>query len=633
LLLLRRVFASLLLVSCLTGCSGSPADVTKSVAAASAAGEPPDARKQARALLLHHEYAAASKLLNRALKLDPTNGDLHFLNGMTYHMLELAGDKSQRALAEVGYQAALRYDPSNAGAAYCSGLLDIETGDYDAAVDRLAQSLLYDPNNENAMRAFGVAAYYAHRPDLALAVTQELLRRHGGDDDLIRTEALTEAALNRSDEAEAAAKDIASPRSRSFVEQRIGQWQSFFQQASFQTTTPGSQAPDAAGMPVTDVPTVGPPASAGNGSFQVAQSMQDIMNQMNAQHNAAVNSIVQASGAAAAAGTGGALAKLAAGAPEPRMAMVDLVIIQTEENSQLAAGVNLLDALTATVQGTLAAATVGGGGGGGVLAGALASGRTLGGSVTVPATNYSLNIANSADDKNDILARPTLVVLDQQPSTFNAGFTLTIAVPGSFGGSLEDKNIGLTLTLTPTFISDDRMLMQVKAGRSFFTPVEINAHGFSQSVEISNVEMTASAAVGMGETLVLSGLAERQQQLSRSQVPGLGDIPVIQYLFANRETLDTTRTVMFLITPHPPKRFHGELTMQNDDSPVVKALKSTESRWFGLKDTPNYMSIMHHFVTNQLYQEYRTGDLLAEHWHRPSELEDRLSQLLELLSF
>ena len=45
------------------------------------------------------------------------------------------------------------------------------------------------------------------------------------------------------------------------------------------------------------------------------------------------------------------------------------------------------------------------------------------------------------------------------------------------------------------------------------------------------------------------------------------------------------------------------------------------------------MSIMHHFVTNQLYQEYRTGDLLAEHWHRPSALEDRLEQLLELLSF
>lgn len=616
----RRAAFAVLLAASLSACAAPQSTGTpKSAAAADGvAGE-------GRSLLMQHRYADASRLINRALKDDPTNADLHFLNGLSYHLQEIGGDTSLRALALVGYDTALKIDPSNANASYCAGIIELENKNYDNAVNRFAQALIYEPENEDTMRAFVAAAYSAHRPDLAFAVSRELERRHGVSDDVLRMEALTAAALNDTQDAEGAARQITAPEERNFVERRLSQWNGFYQRVSLESAAPAPAARSPAA----------PDDSSGNAApeikpFQTA-SLADVLNQMQAQQAPAVAALTGGNKNSNNGGSAsGALAKPADG-QEPRSAMVDLIIIQTEENSSLSTGVNLIGLLTATVQGIAATASVSGGGG--LNTGTFAGGRSLGGAVTIPATTYSLNIANSGDNKNDILARPTLVVLDQQQSTFYAGFTLTIAIPGSFGGTLTDKSIGLSVTLQPTFLDNDRMLMQVKASRSFFTPVEVNAQGFSQAVEISNVEMNASAAVGMNETLILSGLAERQLQTSRSQVPLLGDIPVVQYLFAQKQAIDNTRTVMFLITPRPAKHFNGELSLSNDDSPQVKALKASEVRWFGVKDTPNYLSVMHHFVSNELYQEYRSGDLLAENWGRPSQIEERLSQVIQLLHF
>src|SRR3989304_4635925 len=58
------------------------------------------------------DYVRASKALGRAIKLDPQDGALHFLNGLAYHLRAAAGDGSQYQLAEVGYHLALQFSPT-----------------------------------------------------------------------------------------------------------------------------------------------------------------------------------------------------------------------------------------------------------------------------------------------------------------------------------------------------------------------------------------------------------------------------------------------------------------------------------------------------------------------------------------
>ena len=52
---------------------------------------------------------------------------------------------------------------------------------------------------------------------------------------------------------------------------------------------------------------------------------------------------------------------------------------------------------------------------------------------------YSLNIFNNAYDRNEVIARPTILVEDQKKSTFFSGGTLHIVIEGGVAGSGAQK--------------------------------------------------------------------------------------------------------------------------------------------------------------------------------------------------
>ncbi len=61
------------------------------------------------------------------------------------------------------------------------------------------------------------------------------------------------------------------------------------------------------------------------------------------------------------------------------------------------------------------------------------------------------------------LARPSLVALSGQSATFLAGGEVPIPVPssGSDNVSIEYKEFGIRLTLTPTVVGRDRIMLKV----------------------------------------------------------------------------------------------------------------------------------------------------------------------------
>jgi tetratricopeptide (TPR) repeat protein len=580
-----------------------------------------DASSTGRKLIADKNYTEANIYLNKMLMRNPHDGALHFLNGLSYHYQWVAGDESKKQLAEVGYESALRANPDNAAAAYGLALINVSDGKYSQASDYFARCLRLNPDSVPALRGLAVASYHARRPDLALAAADQLELITVPDDEIYRVKALSAAALHDQELASLSLGRIKSDDDRTYVGRRVGQWGDAYKVASLKDVPP----------PARPAPTSAPP------NTELAISLQDAI--------AAQKAINSGAPIPSATPTGNAPVAAPAiidGKP-PQTAMVDLTIIQTEEDGQMISGVNLLDSLSATAQlsrGFLRSSdgssfnlpNNSGSSIGGVM---LGSGNTLAGAVTLASLNYSLNIANSNVTKNDVLARPTLTISDSRVSKFDAGYTLSIGLPAGLGGSgsLIDKKVGLHVEITPNFLADKQIVLNVVAGRSFFTPVETNAKGFSQSVEQSNVEMTATGVVKMGQTLVLSGLSERQLQSSRSQTPLLGDVPGVQYLFSNRVDTDITRTVMILVTPREVRSFDEEWSVSDKDSPEVRALKESDKRWFGIKNYPNYLSVMHHLVSNPLYQQFRTGDVLAETWHRPSQKEQRLNDIWTFVNY
>jgi type II secretory pathway component GspD/PulD (secretin) len=164
--------------------------------------------------------------------------------------------------------------------------------------------------------------------------------------------------------------------------------------------------------------------------------------------------------------------------------------------------------------------------------------------------SYSMNIANAVTTSAQVVAKPTLTALDRIPSTFYSGQVQTVGLNGGGVSGAQVTNVptGTSLSVTPTFIDEDTMMLAVKVSRSFIDSTSA-VGGFNAGISTQNHNVTANVKIRFGETLILDGLTDREYDKSRNGVPVLQDIPIIQYLFSNVTKSIYSENVIVLITP------------------------------------------------------------------------------------
>lgn len=152
------------------------------------------------------------------------------------------------------------------------------------------------------------------------------------------------------------------------------------------------------------------------------------------------------------------------------------------------------------------------------------------------------------------LAEPSLLATSGQTATYLAGgeFPVPVSQGGSNNGSItvEYKEFGVRLSLTPTVLSRDRIALKVAP--------EVSDLDFSAGIQIGGVAVPAltvrrtdtSIELGDGETFVISGLVSTSLNDSVNKLPWLGDIPVLGAFFKS-STLDRSdKELIMVVTPH-----------------------------------------------------------------------------------
>src|SRR5690606_2666466 len=71
--------------------------------------------------------------------------------------------------------------------------------------------------------------------------------------------------------------------------------------------------------------------------------------------------------------------------------------------------------------------------------------------------------------------------------------------------------------------------------------------GTTTAPDQSTVEMVTNVIVDSGQTIVLGGLITEDTTISRSQVPGLGSIPILGKAFQGQNDTVTKSEVIFLV--------------------------------------------------------------------------------------
>lgn len=554
------------------------------------------------------DYAKASSNFNQALKLDTANSWLQFLNGLAYHLGALNGDSSLYELSEQGYLLAIRFDPTNWVARYQLGLLCLDQKKYPAAQEYLAEALLFNESNPDLLYSLVVASYYAKDPATAAGILDRLIILEPESERVLRADCMVRSALGDN----AGVKSSLDRYARLFggkqvpggLAMRIGDWRRFYEQVGQRSV------PEGVGALEIQPAAYQPPVPVKENTDQKTGS------------DAKVPAVETAE-------------------EQPKMIIVDVVMVGTEENVSTRKGVNLLSGLSIQFGATDKPAY-------GYQetrhqdkdSSVYETSKTITKALSIPAVSYSLNIFNSQSDRAEILARPTLIALDGEESKFFSGLNIQASAVGdsnngTSGAVQINEKVGVTLGIKPQFLDNKSIKLQVHAQRRFLKTPSPDIV-YENKIETTETDVSATVIINFGETLVLSGLSEKETERIRDGVPFLQDIPGLQYLFSKKDTRDYQRSVLILLTPRPPQYVYretegnqaqGEKSQQSS----LNELKARYSDWF--KPYPNWASVFHHMQSNSLYREFRTGDVTLERWEGQQSLSDRLRIAMDFLYY
>jgi len=164
------------------------------------------------------------------------------------------------------------------------------------------------------------------------------------------------------------------------------------------------------------------------------------------------------------------------------------------------------------------------------------------------------------------LAEPNLTALSGQNADFLAGGEYPIPVVDRNGNSaIQYKPFGVLLNFTPRVVDGDIINLAVKAEVSGIdTTVSVTSGGFSVNA-FSVRRSSTTVELRDGQSFAIAGLLQDDFNDLTSQVPWLGDVPILGALFRSADYARNQSELVIIITAHLVTPTRGEaLAMPTD---------------------------------------------------------------------
>ncbi|HAB08669.1 MAG TPA: secretin, partial [Alcanivorax sp.] len=151
------------------------------------------------------------------------------------------------------------------------------------------------------------------------------------------------------------------------------------------------------------------------------------------------------------------------------------------------------------------------------------------------------------------------------------------------GIQIEFKEFGVGLSLTPTVISDEQIILKVAP--------EVSELDFSAGVETGGVAVPGlrvrraetTVSLAPGETFIISGLVSRSTINNSDRIPGLGNIPVLGAFFRSSRISRDDKELVMVVTPHlvtPRKAGDPPVTLPGG------AYRESSTQWLDMATEP-----------------------------------------------
>ena len=142
-----------------------------------------------------------------------------------------------------------------------------------------------------------------------------------------------------------------------------------------------------------------------------------------------------------------------------------------------------------------------------------------------------------------IISNPKVFTLDNQVATITQGEEVAYQATGADGAETSFKEAALKLTVTPSIIGDGNVLLEI----------QVNNDSVNRTVAgdppINKMEISTKLLIADGDIVVIGGIKKNKVFNTKSQTPGLGNVPVLGNLFKGKTKSDTMDELLIFIAP------------------------------------------------------------------------------------
>ncbi len=166
--------------------------------------------------------------------------------------------------------------------------------------------------------------------------------------------------------------------------------------------------------------------------------------------------------------------------------------------------------------------------------------------------------AAAADNRLNVISSPHILASNNQeakiqigtsePILTNTYTTTSTSTIGVVEGSIEYKDVGIILTVTPRISDGGLVTLEIQ--------VEKSTAGVKDVFDRTNVpffnKTLAKTVVSVleGQTIVIGGLMDDERKRNKGGIPLLSKIPLLGALFGTHDYGDKKRELILLMTPH-----------------------------------------------------------------------------------
>ncbi|MFM8641513.1 MAG: type II secretion system protein GspD, partial [Phycisphaerales bacterium] len=239
-----------------------------------------------------------------------------------------------------------------------------------------------------------------------------------------------------------------------------------------------------------------------------------------------------------------------------RQVMISVVLAEVQLGDELALGVKWGPGVAPTNPNN--AVAVAGGSNGPIFSGTKTG--IFPPDLTTSVLNFALNVnvvlqALAAETNVRILQQPRIFTSDNKEAKFFQGQDIpfqasslsNLNTGGGVNATFEQIPVGIGLNVRPRITKDANVNMQIEVLLS--NQNRTSPQGVGGNPVIDRRQTNTTVTVKNGQTIVLSGIRKETENKIKNKFPGLGDVPVLDWVFANTEEVKETTELLVFVTP------------------------------------------------------------------------------------